>query len=169
MISAKSYRIRIGHDLTMLSQQEISDRLELMDLMVRYAHAVDTRSWDEFEALFTPDAVIDYSAFGGSVGSVAETRAWLDSVMVGFVGSQHLVANPLLEIDGDEATGRTMCFNPMVVPRGADDPGEPRVFFCGLWYLDRFVRTEAGWRIAGRSEEKSWAHNMGPAFGGPRD
>ncbi len=43
------------------------------------------------------------------------------------------------------------------------------MFFCGLWYLDRFVRTEQGWRIAGRSEEKSWAHNMGPAFGGPRD
>ncbi len=63
----------------MLSQQEISDRLELMDLMVRYAHAVDTRSWDEFEALFTPDAVIDYSAFGGSVGSVAR-----DAGLVGF-------------------------------------------------------------------------------------
>ncbi len=153
----------------MLSQQEISDRLELMDLMVRYAHAVDTQSWDEFEDLFTPDAVIDYSAFGGAAGSVAEIRDWLAEVMVGFAGSQHLVANPVLEIDGDRATGRTMCFNPMVVPRPADDPGEPRVFFCGLWYLDQFVRTEQGWRIAGRREEKSWAHNMGPAFGVPRD
>ncbi len=150
----------------MLPQQEISDRLELMDLMVRYAHAVDTRAWDDFDHLFTPDAVIDYSAFGGPVGSVAETKAWLASVMVGFVGSQHLVANPVLEIEGDRATGRTMCVNPMVVPRPDDDPGEPRAFFCGLWYLDRFERTAEGWRIASRAEEKSWVHNMGPAFGG---
>ena len=70
------------------------------------------------------------------------------------------------DIDGDSATGRTMCFNPMAVARPEGDEGEPRVFFCGLWYLDRFVRTEDGWRIAERSEEKSWVHNMGPAFGG---
>jgi hypothetical protein len=150
----------------MLSQQEISDRLELMDLMVRYSHAVDTRSWDDFDDIFTVDAVIDYSAFGGSVGTVAETKDYLASVMPGFVGFQHLVSNPILEIDGDGATGRTMCFNPMAVPRPEGDPGEPRVFFCGLWYLDRFVRTTDGWRIAERREEKSWVHNMGPAFGG---
>jgi hypothetical protein len=149
----------------MLSQQEISDRLELMDLMARYSHAVDTRAWDELDRVFTPDARIDYSAFGGSVGTLAETKAYLASVMPGFVGSQHLVSNPILEIEGDAATGRTMCFNPMVVPRPDGDAGEPRVFFCGLWYLDRFVRTADGWRIAHRREEKSWVHNMGPAFG----
>jgi hypothetical protein len=152
----------------MLSPQEMSDRFELMDLAVRYSHAVDTRSWDDYEALFTPDATVDYTAFGGPAGSVAEIRAWLEETMVGFVGSQHLVANPLLEVAGDTATGRTMCFNPMVVPRPEGDPGEPRVFFCGLWYLDRYVRTPEGWRIASREEEKSWAHNMGPAFGGGR-
>ena len=37
--------------------------------------------------------------------------------------------------------------------RGGDDDqrgekGEPRMFFCGLWYLDNFVRTHDGWRIA---------------------
>ena len=150
----------------MLSQQEISDRLELMDLMVRYAHAVDTRSWDDFDHLFTPDAIIDYTAFGGSKGTLSETKAYLASVMPGFPGSQHLIANPLLTIDGDSATGRTMCFNPMAVARPEDDPGENRVFFCGLWYLDTFRRTADGWRIASRSEEKSWVHNMGRAFGG---
>jgi len=151
----------------MLSQQEISDRLELTDLMVRYAHAVDTRSWDDFDDIFTADATIDYSAFGGSTGSVTETKAYLASVMPGFPAFQHLVSNPMLDIDGDAATGRTMCFNPMAVARPAGEKGEPKVFFCGLWYLDRFVRTADGWRIAERSEEKSWVHNMGPAFGGP--
>jgi hypothetical protein len=150
----------------MLSQQEISDRLELIDLMVRYSHAVDSRSWDLFDDVFTPEAIIDYTAFDGPRAPVAEVKAWLASVMPSFPAFQHLVSNPMLTIDGDVATGRTMCFNPMAVARPAGDDGEPRVFFCGLWYLDRFVRTPDGWRIAERSEEKSWVHNMGPAFGG---
>jgi hypothetical protein len=153
----------------MLDQQEISDRLELMDLMARYSHAVDTRAWDDFDVIFTPDATIDYTAFGGPRGSLAEIKDYLSSTLSAFPGSQHLIANPLLAIDGDSATGRTMCFNPMVVARPEGDPGEPRVFFCGLWYLDRFVRTPDGWRIAERSEEKSWTHNMGRAFAGPAD
>lgn len=150
----------------MLSQQEISDRLELMDLMVRYSHAVDTRSWNTFDELFTADATIDYTAFGGPSGTVGEIKDYLASTLATFPAFQHLVSNPMLTIDGDAATGRTMCFNPMAVSRPEGEAGENKVFFCGLWYLDRFVRTTDGWRIAERSEEKSWVHNMGAAFGG---
>lgn len=146
----------------MLDQQEISDRLELIDLMVRYSHAVDTRAWDDFDEIFTEDAVIDYTAFGGPRGSVSEIKAYLAETLAAFPTFQHLVSNPMLDIDGDVATGRTMCFNPMGVAR--PDSGDPRMFFCGLWYLDQFVRTGAGWRIRERSEEKSWIHNLGKAF-----
>jgi hypothetical protein len=144
----------------------MSDRFELTDLLIAYSHAVDTSDWDRFDELFTADATIDYTAFGGPRGTVGETKAFLASTMPGFPAFQHLVANPMLRIDGDTATGRTMCFNPMAVARPEGESGEPRVFFCGLWYLDRFVRTPDGWRISERSEEKSWVHNMGPAFGG---
>lgn len=150
----------------MLELQEISDRLELMDLMVRYSHAVDNRAWDDFDDIFTPEAIIDYTAFDGPRGTVAETKEYLASTLSGFPAFQHLISNPELRIAGDTATGRTMCFNPMGVARPEGETGEPRIFFCGLWYLDRFVRTADGWRIAERFEEKSWTHNMGRAFGG---
>ena len=146
----------------MLELQEISDRLELIDLMVRYAHCVDTRNWAEFPGLFTPDAHIDYTAFGGPAGPVGEIAAWLDETLAGFPAFQHLVANPLLTIDGDTASGRTMCFNPMVSP--SENIGDQNVFFCGLWYLDTFVRTEEGWKFTSRSEEKSFTYNMSGAF-----
>ncbi len=44
----------------MLSQQEISDRLELQDVVHAYSHAVDARDWDALDEVFVPDAVIDY-------------------------------------------------------------------------------------------------------------
>jgi hypothetical protein len=45
---------------------------------------------------------------------------------------------------------------------GADWP-----FFCGLWYVDDLVRTEQGWRIKQRVEEKSYFFNLPPAFTPP--
>jgi len=34
------------------------------------------------------------------------------------------------------------------------------VFFIGLWYRDRLVRTSDGWRIADRYEEMAYSHNV---------
>ena len=52
-------------------------------------------------------------------------------------------------IDGDTASSRTICFNPMVL--GGD---QNQILFCGLWYEDEFVRTPEGWRMNSRVETK---------------
>ncbi len=141
----------------MLSLQEISDRLEIQDLIYRYSHLIDTKSFDALrDEVFTEDAFIDYSVFGGSVGNVEETIAFLHEAFKLFPNSQHLNANIQIELDGDRATGRVMCLNP---PEMEMKGKENRVFFCGLWYVDEYRRTEKGWRIARRVEEKSYLFN----------
>jgi len=141
----------------MLSLQEISDRLEIEELLVRYSHALDTKDWDAWEALFTPDAVVDYTEMGGIRGGAHEVRRWLEEVMAWPLSYQHLVANTLLDFDDDDhARARTICHNPMVID---DGKGGTHVFFCGLWYLDRVVRTPEGWRFAERTEERCYFHN----------
>jgi len=141
----------------MLSLQEMSDRLEIQDLFARYSFAIDERDWDALDAVFTPDAVIDYSETGGAKGSVAQIKAWLPIAMERFPRFQHMVATTKLELDGDRATSRTILFNPMVYRK---DDGTEQVFFIGLWYRDTLVRTDAGWRIAERYEEMGYAHNV---------
>jgi hypothetical protein len=141
----------------MMSLQQISDRLEINELLVRYSHAVDTRDWALFATVFTPDAVIDYTEMGGPRGTVPETVEFLSSTMPTFSSYQHMVGNTVLELDGDTAKARTICFNPMVLDRGE---GATHVFFCGLWYRDALVRTPDGWRIKERYEERSYIHNF---------
>lgn len=141
----------------MLSLQEISDRLEIQDLFARYSFAIDERDWDALDRIFTPDARIDYSETGGAKGSFAQIKAWLPAALERFPMFQHMVATTKLEISGDEATSRTILFNPMT--HRADD-GAEQVFFIGLWYRDRLVRTGEGWRIAERYEEMGWTHNV---------
>jgi 3-phenylpropionate/cinnamic acid dioxygenase small subunit len=141
----------------MLSLQEISDRLEIQDLLARYSYAIDERNWDALDTVFTPDAVIDYSETGGAAGSVAQIKAWLPKAMERFPRYQHMVATTKLELAGDAARSRTCLFNPMVYQ---DDDGAEKVFFIGLWYRDKLVRTADGWRIAERYEEMGYAHNV---------
>lgn len=141
----------------MLSLQEISDRLEIQDLLSRYTYAIDERNWDGLDEVFTPDAVIDYSETGGAKGSVAQIKAWLPVAMERFPRYQHMVATTKLELDGDTAKSRTILFNPMVYQ---GDDGNEQVFFIGLWYRDKLIRTAEGWRIAERYEEASYAHNV---------
>jgi SnoaL-like domain len=46
----------------MLSLEEISDRLEIQQLLVAYSTAIDQRRFDDLDHVFMPDAYIDYSA-----------------------------------------------------------------------------------------------------------
>lgn len=147
----------------MLPLQEISDRLEIQDLLARYSYAIDERDWDALDSVFLPDAQIDYTETGGAKGSYPEIKAWLAKALERFPSYQHMIATMKLDITGDEARCRTILFNPMV---HRDDAGKDQVFFVGLWYRDRLVRTADGWRIAERYEEISYTHNtpkMAPA------
>jgi len=147
------------------SLQELSDRLEIQDLQTAYSHAIDTRDFDGLDRVFTRDAFIDYTAFGGSAGGLEETKAFLRKAMPMFGGFQHMVATSRVQLSGNRATAKTICWNPMVMKGGG--AGEPRVFFCGLWYHDEYLRTLDGWRITSRIEEKSFTHNMPAEFTNP--
>lgn len=134
----------------MLSQLEVSDRLEIQQLLVDYSEAIDRRRFDELDDVFVPDAYIDYRATGGIDGRYPEIKTWLADVLPQFFsGYAHMLGLPAIRLDGDTATARTFCFNPMVF-----SGEQPTTMLIGLWYEDVFVRTDAGWRMSRRVEVK---------------
>ncbi len=146
----------------MLSMQEISDRFEIQDLLHCYAEIIDSKEFDRLrDEVFCADAFIDYSVFGGSKGNLETTIEFLHNAMKLFPNTQHLNANIQIRLDGDRATGRVMCLNPQEIQL---PDRENHIFFCGLWYVDEYRRTEQGWRIAKRVEEKSFVFNSPPGL-----
>ena len=145
-----------------LSIQEISDRIEIDDLLTRYATGVDRRDWDLWETCFTQDAFIDYSAFGGTKGGVKEVRAWLEKTLAMFPMSQHMVINKEVLLDGDRANARSGFYNPMNLPAGKGDGDPTLLWFDGGYYCDKLVRTEDGWKITERVEEFSYSTRTMP-------
>lgn len=143
----------------MMTLQQLSDRREIEDVLIAYCHAIDSHRWDELDDVFTPDAFIDYTVFGGPKGPYPEIKPFLSEVLPQFAYAQHIIATSQIKLDGDRATGRTYCTNPVGV-READ--GSIRHMVYALWYVDELVRTPAGWRLSRRHEEVSHTENVPP-------
>ena len=119
--------------------QWLYDIEQIKQLKHRYcAYCDDNYNPDGIAGLFTADGVWDGGPFGR-----AETRTGIRdffadvSNQVSF--ANHYVCNPIIEIDGDSATGRWDPWQPMVM---APDP-------AALWlvakYRERYVRNGEGW------------------------
>jgi ketosteroid isomerase-like protein len=141
----------------MLSLQEISDRMEIQQLITVYANAIDRRDFDALDRVFTADAYIDYRALGGIDGRFPAIKVWLAQVLPTFPRYTHLVGNIEVEVSGDTARARTACINPMEVTLPG---GGTQVMLLGLWYADQLVRTCDGWRMSERVEEPGFQHNV---------
>jgi 3-phenylpropionate/cinnamic acid dioxygenase small subunit len=141
----------------MLSLQELSDRAEIQDLLIDYSTAIDRRDYEALDKVFTHDAYVDLFEGGGIAGSYPEVRAWLKLAMAPFPFSQHLLGNMSIKLSGDKATCRTACINPMIIKL---DNGAMHTMFIGHWYNDELVRTDTGWRIARRTIEACYRHNV---------
>lgn len=134
--------------------QELSDRLEITDLLTRYARAVDRKDWDLYRRVFTPDAEIDYTSAGGIAGDTETQVAWLAEAMAQFPATQHMVANVGIDfVDADTADVEAVFHNPMVMP-------DKSAWMTGGWYHHRVVRTSDGWRSVRLREESAYFSGM---------
>ena len=141
----------------MLTQQELSDRIEIGDLLTRYTRAIDLGRWADLDAVFTPDAHIDYTATGGTVGEFPEVKQWLAEMLPMFAGRQHVIGQVDVSVDPDEATATAYFLNPLVL---AQPDGAEQVWEFGGYYHHRLVRTPAGWRSRELVEELVWKRGL---------
>jgi ketosteroid isomerase-like protein len=127
----------------------VADRMEIRDLVTRYAVAVDRKDWAAVRACFTDDATCDYAWFQGDVTTVLEL---IERGLSRFESTMHLVGNHLAEVDGDAASAETytLCHHRFRAPEGAIDR------IAALRYLDGLVRTPQGWRIRRRDVAVDW-------------
>ena len=58
--------------------QGIANRLEIAELLARYARGLDTKDWDLWRSVFVEDAYIDYRSAGGIDGHRNDIAAWLE-------------------------------------------------------------------------------------------
>src|SRR5476649_1528141 len=120
-----------------MTLQAISDRFEIMDLLTDYCSAIDTKDIDALDNIFTPDACIDYSKAGGPKTDLKTIKDFLRKNL-GDLPRQHIISNIKVQINGDSADVRSLCINPLELPR---ENGNLEIVIWGIWYSDKLIRT----------------------------
>lgn len=129
--------------------QAAADRIELGELLHRYAWAIDKWEWQLLDEVFTEDAEVDFSSVGRYVAGDSVLRGrdaivtWLRDSIRPFPDVLHFLSNQIVMLDGDEARITTY-MQVLHLPMG------------GI-YHSLAVRTAAGWRIRRfRLEERTF-------------
>lgn len=132
--------------------QEISDRMEIREVITRYTRAIDTRQWDGLDSVFTDDAILDYSAVDGPADVLAVARPWVIQGLSGFARYQHTIGQIAIEFEPaavggapQRAKATAYFINPMV---SVQPDGSESFLEVGGYYHHEMVRTENGWRSA---------------------
>jgi hypothetical protein len=137
--------------------QELSDRQEIVDVITRYTRAVDTRSWDDLDQVFTEDAVMDYSPVGGPTDVPAVVKPWIAKGLAGFDRYQHIIGQVSIELAGDEARATAYFTNPMV---SVDPDGNETLWEVGGYYRHELRRTAEGWRSTRVLDDVVWTRGF---------
>ena len=130
-----------------LEAGDVLDRLAIREVLAKYMLAMRTHDVDLMDDVFTADAVIDYTAIGGSRAPWSETKPWLHAMIdvelfMLYIGDVY----PTFDAGADAADVESTWHGVFVAAAGAT----PLTIFGT--YTDRFVRTPDGWRISERTD-----------------
>ena len=141
-----------------LAAQDLVVRMELRRLVDEYALAADAFDNERFVALFTADGTFSATAAGATepfiTASGGEELARVPDANRVFEQTFHEMANHVVEIEGDRATGVVYCLGRHLLPVNAS--GVQEALVLPVRYYDEYVKTDAGWRFASRRIQFTW-------------
>ncbi|MCA1982063.1 nuclear transport factor 2 family protein [Nocardioides nematodiphilus] len=141
--------------------QDLLDRAEITEALTRYTLAIDAGDFQDLDEVFTPDAQIDYSESGGTIGVFPDVQAWLAENLYAFaIRCMHTMGQVDIALAGDAANVQAYFHNPMVIPDGPRGAGGERVVEVGGIYHHTFTRTPDGWRSRRLREQVVWTRGF---------
>lgn len=119
----------------------MSDRHAVEELVSRYGAMADERAFDDAASILADEVVAEYP-FGRHDGLTAVADAGRDGLGA-FAATQHVIANLLVEVDGDQAEVRAN-----LIAVHVHDANVPEAHFdLGGVYRFAARRTPQGWRL----------------------
>jgi hypothetical protein len=146
------------HDMVDASQ--VADVVSIQHVLYRYATALDLRRYEWLDEVFAPDATLQMSS--GPPLSPAQYRHMCEVELGKLDATQHLVAAPLVAVDGDRATAHAY-YQAQHVKKALDPEG---LFIVAGWTDDELRRTDGRWRITARQWRSAWSSGNRAVLGG---
>jgi hypothetical protein len=132
-------------------------RQQITDVLYSYARGWDRRDEALIRSCFWPDSTHQHGAFNGKSQDFV-TAGWKATSTL--KGCSHLIANPLVAIQGDKAISECQFLSHHRRDKKTGD-GEEYWYLKGR-YLDRFERRDGVWKIAHRRGLHDWSQTLAP-------
>lgn len=132
-------------------ERSLADEHAIRRVLHTYAAGCDRRDWTRLRTCFLDEVEIDLSSWNGAERARMAADDWVRGVregLSGFDATQHLTANHLVELDGDDAC----CTADVQASHVLDG----RRAVIGGWYDTRLRRSAEGWRIAAHTLHVTW-------------
>ncbi|MBC2776635.1 nuclear transport factor 2 family protein [Parasphingopyxis marina] len=132
--------------------EEISDRLEIRQVLLRYCRGVDRGIASLIVGAYHEDAIDTHGAFTGSAEEFA--ALCIENFDKPNLSAQHHLTNSIIELNGDRAAVETyfLAWRPQL----GEKTGDPELVQIGGRYLDRFEKRNGSWKISQRNVVFDW-------------
>ncbi|MGE3620090.1 MAG: nuclear transport factor 2 family protein [Acidimicrobiia bacterium] len=133
---------------------DLADYLAITRLKHEWAHHYDRGDLDRLLGVFSPDAVLDQGPYGTWSGHEGIRAGYQDRFARRFTARArlHILSNPHIEVDGDEATGSWY-----LTDHAFDGSGARPLTLLGT-YDDRYRRGDDGrWLISTSRFDIYWS------------
>ena len=130
-----------------------NDARALRDLADRYARSMDDRDAATLIGLFVPDGVLTITAEDTREFPSPSGLEKIIEYMARYRETFYFVGNHICDIDGDRASGETYT---VAYHYDTESDGAQVVIESPVRYLDRYVRTDEGWRFERRDARILW-------------
>ncbi|MDF6101351.1 nuclear transport factor 2 family protein [Gordonia hongkongensis] len=135
---------------------DFEDLRAIESLKYRYLRSLDTKDWTTFESTLTEDVTGNYGeslAFSNRNELVGYMRENVGPAVI----TEHRVAHPEIEIDGDTARGRWYLQDRVIVAEFSF------MLIGAAFYDDTYRRTADGWRISSTGYDRTYEATVGLA------
>jgi hypothetical protein len=121
--------------------ERVEAQLQIGQLPIRHAMAVDGRDLDTWASLFVPDVQVGRDLFGREA-----LKGWIAPLLATFRRSSHQICGHRIEmIDADAARGAVYC--------RAEHEVDDRWIVMGICYFDDYRRIDGQWLFSRRREK----------------
>ena len=131
--------------------QQLLDKQEITELVLRYCRFVDRRNYEGLKTLYHVDGIDDHS--GMFYGGGDDYVEWLKTMLPALEGTSHQVFNHLIVVDGDSAEGEVYC-------QAFHKDSEGNAFVIGGRYLDKYTKASGHWQFLYRKTVFDWQQNF---------
>jgi len=147
-------------------RQALEDRAEIIDTILGFFYAMDTKNWTTLHDCLTDQIDVDYTAFRSEARQIMNVNTYVGKRADNLknLHTQHISTNHLVSLEAN----RAQCTSCFLIHRLDPARTNNNTYDTAGHYIHGLIRTPHGWRIDHIKQTVLWSRGNQNIHGGLR-